>query len=366
MSMIRSRWAAVGAAVAVTLGAGGMGITQAAINSGDRAVFVPITPCRIIDTRPATHVGPRTAPLGPGESYTIAARGTQGDCNLPVDAVGLSMNITAVNATAQTNLRVFPTGEALPETSNLNPSPANSRTVNSATTKLSSTGQFNIANFRGNIDVIIDINGYYADHNHDDRYYTKAQTDTQISRRSWMESMPISSAHYTSGSSLSWTISSGGSEGPTGLTLHDVGYARFWQGFTLPPGYQAGTDVKVRISWVADIDNLPGCTFRLESNETVAYRPGQARFAPVVQFVGGPGVDPYAFPYVILTATNEGSLGSWSDNLTRSAEMILDGAGLAPGDEVSMAIARRADASPASQDTCTQGLTIVGMTAENG
>jgi hypothetical protein len=31
----------------------------------------------------------------------------------------------------------------------------------------------------GTADLIVDIAGYYADHDHDDRYYTKAQTDTQ-------------------------------------------------------------------------------------------------------------------------------------------------------------------------------------------
>ena len=61
----RSRWSAVGAAVAVTLG-GGLAIpaAKATISSGERAVFVAIAPCRLLDTRPAPQtVGPRATPL---------------------------------------------------------------------------------------------------------------------------------------------------------------------------------------------------------------------------------------------------------------------------------------------------------------
>jgi len=35
----------------------------------------------------------------------------------------------------------------------------------------------------GTADLIVDIAGYYADHDHDDRYYTKAQTDTALSEK---------------------------------------------------------------------------------------------------------------------------------------------------------------------------------------
>ena len=65
---IRTRWAAIGAAVAVTLGAGGGSLGQAAIGSGDKPVFVAIEPCRLVDTRPGdNNVGSRDTPLGAGE-----------------------------------------------------------------------------------------------------------------------------------------------------------------------------------------------------------------------------------------------------------------------------------------------------------
>ena len=44
MSMIRSRWAALGAAIAVSSSTGGIGLVSAPVTSGDRAVVVPIAP----------------------------------------------------------------------------------------------------------------------------------------------------------------------------------------------------------------------------------------------------------------------------------------------------------------------------------
>ena len=83
MSLIRSRWAAIGAAVAVSMGAGGLGIAHATITSGERTAFVPITPCRLLDTRPgADNVGPKSSPMGAGETHTVSARGSNGNCTL--------------------------------------------------------------------------------------------------------------------------------------------------------------------------------------------------------------------------------------------------------------------------------------------
>ncbi|NES85201.1 MAG: hypothetical protein F6K10_29430, partial [Moorea sp. SIO2B7] len=44
-------------------------------------------------------------PIGADETYTLDAHGVNGDCDLPVGATALSTNVTAVNATQQTNLR---------------------------------------------------------------------------------------------------------------------------------------------------------------------------------------------------------------------------------------------------------------------
>jgi hypothetical protein len=166
---IRARWAAVGAAVAITLGAagiGGYGIVSADVSADNQSAFVPITPCRLVDTRPApTTVGSRSVPLGPSETVTVTAHGSNGECTgssaIPSDAVGLATNVTAVGPTANTFLTFWGDG-ANPGTSNLNPRAGGAPTPNSVNTPLSSTGTFNIFNNSGNTNVIVDVNGYYA------------------------------------------------------------------------------------------------------------------------------------------------------------------------------------------------------------
>lgn len=180
MSMIRTRWAAIGAAVAVTLGAGGIGLVSATGPAGAVA-FVPITPCRLIDTRPAPQqVGTRVGPIGAGEAATLDSYGTVGECTqIPAGATGLSLNVTAVNATEPTFLTIYPNDQTRPTASSLNPVPGAPATPNAVVTDLSPGGRFAVYNYRGTVDVIVDVNGYFIDHEHDDRYYTEAEIDTR-------------------------------------------------------------------------------------------------------------------------------------------------------------------------------------------
>ncbi len=181
MSIIRTRWAAIGAAVAVTLGAGGIGIVSA--TQPDVAVaFVAITPCRVMDTRAESNVGPKATPLGPGETHTVnTTTSDTGNCtDIPATATGVSLNLTALDATLPTFLTVWSTGVAQPAVSSLNPVPGAPPTPNAVTTAISADGQFDVFNLQGNVHVIADVNGYYTDHHHDERYYTKSQTDSAI------------------------------------------------------------------------------------------------------------------------------------------------------------------------------------------
>jgi hypothetical protein len=179
--MQRSRWAAVGAAAAFALGAGGIGISHA-INPSGAAAFVPITPCRVLDTRPAPdNIGNRDTPIGASETHTVTTNGSIGECTgIPAEATGVSLNVTAVDATAPTFLTLWPTGATRPTASNLNPTPGSPPTPNAVTTGLSAGGAFDIFNRFGTVNVIVDINGYYTGHDHDDRYYTQAEVDAAV------------------------------------------------------------------------------------------------------------------------------------------------------------------------------------------
>lgn len=173
MTTVRSRWAAIGAAVAVSLGAGGIGISHAVTDSSEGPVsaFFPIEPCRLASNEA----------ILADSSITLDGWGTTGDCTLPNDITGLAANVTAVNATQQTNIRFYADGDAVPETANLNPSPGAAPTPNAVNITLSETnGKFRVYNRFGTVAVFIDIMGYYDDHTHDDRYYTEDEVDTAL------------------------------------------------------------------------------------------------------------------------------------------------------------------------------------------
>ena len=171
MSMTRSRWAAIGAAVAVTLGAGGIGLVNATNPSG-ATTYVPISPCRLDDTRGPSGdagLGGRETPLGPNETFTLDTTG--GQCTgIPAGATGITMNVTSVSPTAPTFLTIWPAGETWPLASSLNPFPGEPPTPNGVEVELNANNEFSVFNLAGSVDVIFDITGFYIDHDHDDRY----------------------------------------------------------------------------------------------------------------------------------------------------------------------------------------------------
>ena len=92
----RSRWAAVGAAVAVTFGGGGLFAVQAA--SGDPSSVVTIDPERIVDTRENLGL---SGPLQRGVSRKVQVTGTVPTATgskvvVPDGAAGVLLNVTVV------------------------------------------------------------------------------------------------------------------------------------------------------------------------------------------------------------------------------------------------------------------------------
>lgn len=144
-------------------------VTQAwrvdAAPGDEESSFVPVTPCRLFDFRAgADNVGPRSTPLGQGESnvYTQRVRGANGNCVIPPDATAISMNVTIANPTSQSNLRVFPADVGTPTASNLNWLEGQSPTPNKVDVKLSSDGMIKLYNHAGSVDVLADVVGYYT------------------------------------------------------------------------------------------------------------------------------------------------------------------------------------------------------------
>ena len=163
----RSRWAAIGAAVAVSLGAGGFGLASATVSTGEQPVYIAISPCRLADTRPQFLVGNRATPINGPETVTYVGTGAQGNCNVPAGVSALVLNVTALDATLPTFLQFAP-GNSVPVSpaSSLNPVPGEPPTPNAVTIPIDDEGEFSMYNLRGTVNVIIDIVGYYDDHEH--------------------------------------------------------------------------------------------------------------------------------------------------------------------------------------------------------
>ena len=151
--------AGVTAAVVAVFVLQGLSVDAAAGDSD--ATFVAMTPCRLIDTRPGGDRVGTHSKFGASETKTVAARGKNGKCMVPSVAVGLSLNVTAVGATAPSFLTIWPDG-TLPKASSLNPGPGQPPIPNAVTTTLSGSGSFKMFNKAGSVDVIVDVNGYYT------------------------------------------------------------------------------------------------------------------------------------------------------------------------------------------------------------
>src|SRR5829696_7087168 len=119
----RTRWSAIGAAVAVTIAAGIAMPSAGATNTdggGAGTVFVPIVPCRLFDTRADQSVGSRTSPLNTQDTFTQQVTGTNGNCTIPAAATAVALNVTTDRATGDSFLTLWPADTARPLASNLN------------------------------------------------------------------------------------------------------------------------------------------------------------------------------------------------------------------------------------------------------
>ncbi|PSL55514.1 hypothetical protein B0I31_105477 [Saccharothrix carnea] len=79
---------------------------------------------------------------------------------VPSGASAVALNITGVDATASTYVTAWPTGTSRPTASSLNVEP-NAATPNGVTVALGSDRRINLFNNAGNVNLIVDITGYY-------------------------------------------------------------------------------------------------------------------------------------------------------------------------------------------------------------
>lgn len=118
------------------------------------ATYVPLTPSRLLDTRT------NGAKLGAGASLDLGVTGVGGVPTSGVSAVVL--NVTATNLSGPASfLTVFPAGSPRPLASTLNMTQG-ATVPNLTVARVGAGGRVSIYNNLGTVDVVVDVQGWYA------------------------------------------------------------------------------------------------------------------------------------------------------------------------------------------------------------
>ncbi|HEX5012639.1 MAG TPA: hypothetical protein VFV72_00675 [Candidatus Limnocylindrales bacterium] len=182
----RLRLLVIGGGVALLVATGPLPSALAIVTSGDKPVFVDVTPRRIADTRFDIGIANAVAsgvprvlqvtgnvPIAPSGSATVVPNG----------ATAVVLNVTAVGPTRSGYVSVRPGNPGgTPTTSNLNVD-AGVTIPNQVTVGLppsgGNAGRIQIwfqGSGGGSTHILVDVVGYYENHRHDDRYYVQAET----------------------------------------------------------------------------------------------------------------------------------------------------------------------------------------------
>ncbi len=120
--------------------------------------FVPLPPCRLVDTRDADR-----GLLGSPALVAMATRDfpvLAGSCNVPPGSTAYSINVTVVPHQPFSYLTAWPTGQSQPLVSTLN-AYSGGVTANGAIVPAGASGAISVF-VTGNTDLIVDINGYFT------------------------------------------------------------------------------------------------------------------------------------------------------------------------------------------------------------
>ena len=135
-------------------------VTGYFIQKTDGASYVPVTPTRLVDSRP----GPSRQGLTASLVFNSPARFTVTGGVIPGGAVAVTGNLTAVSNGANGYFSLTPDQPAgIPSTSTLN-FPAGDIRANAVTVRLGGDGGLWITfmGVGGSMDAVFDVSGYYS------------------------------------------------------------------------------------------------------------------------------------------------------------------------------------------------------------
>ena len=122
--------------------------------------FVPVAPCRVVDTRQASLGIFGTPKLAGGGTRSFPIRDKAG-CNIDANAAAYSINATVVPQVSLGYLTLWPTGQNPPLVSTLNSVDGRIK-ANAAIVPAGFNGAINVY-ATDNTELVIDINGYFID-----------------------------------------------------------------------------------------------------------------------------------------------------------------------------------------------------------
>ncbi|OLR93136.1 hypothetical protein [Actinokineospora bangkokensis] len=117
--------------------------------TGPGALYNPVTPYRLADTREAG------GPLGPGGVLTVNMRE-----QLPDTATAVVVNVTGIGGSVGTYVTAYPGGAARPTASTLNLAPGQVA-PNLAVVQIGTDGTVRFYNNTGTVNLVVDLAGYY-------------------------------------------------------------------------------------------------------------------------------------------------------------------------------------------------------------
>ncbi|MFJ2822832.1 PKD domain-containing protein [Streptomyces toxytricini] len=198
--------------------------------------YTPMTPVRTVDTRSG---------LGAPRAGQVAGRGsfsTQlGGLYVPSNATAVALNVTATGPREAGHLTVYPSGQAAPNTSNVNFT-AGQTIANSVIVPVGSDGRISVMNGAwAGVDVIVDVVGYYSPDS--SGAFMATAPHRRLDTRTW-GSGPLAGQDYI------WMALSHKEEGIAGYVLNttvtntrDSGFLSVAPDVNAPASYFDGTAV---------------------------------------------------------------------------------------------------------------------------
>ncbi|MGA7990787.1 MAG: hypothetical protein WCC53_05090 [Thermoanaerobaculia bacterium] len=121
--------------------------------------FYALAPCRLVDTRgPVAPLGGPSLAAGVPRAFDL----TTGTCGVPPDATAVSLNVTAVGAASAGSLTVYPGAGAPPAVNTVSFHALEARAGSAIVGLVLGTLSVVSAQPAGAVDVVLDVNGYFA------------------------------------------------------------------------------------------------------------------------------------------------------------------------------------------------------------